>query len=157
MEFGIEEFVAHLLKLSVGGTVLTDSMLDYIGATVEKAAKAKFGEYQDEAGPFAGWAQLADSTMADRERQGYPADDPLLRSGETKDSIGHRIGHQEVEIGSDNQILEWLEVGTERMPPRSTLGGAAFKQAPKIVERLGVEMEVFLVGQGVFQGRMKIE
>lgn len=157
MHFNIDEFAEHLIKMSIGGTVLTDATLEYIGSTVEKAAKVKFGEYQSEAGPFVGWAQLADSTMRDREAQGYPEDEPLKRTGETMDSIGHRVGFQEVQIGSDSQILEWLELGTEKMPPRSTLGGAAFEQTPKIVERAGLALEAFLVGKGVFLGRMKIE
>jgi hypothetical protein len=154
-DFSLEGFAAHLVGLSLGGEVLTDNMLEYTGKTVEKAAKDKFGEYQDEAGPFAEWAPLAESTKQDRIAKGFPEDEPLLRTGDTRDSIGHRVGFQEVEIGSDSEILEYLEFGTEKMPARSTLGGAAFEQAPKIVERLGVEMTAFLSGTN--DRKIKIE
>ena len=155
-EFGIGEFAEHLVKLSVGGAVLTDHMLEYAAEKIEKAAKDKIGEYQPQAGPFGAWAQLASSTMDDRERKGFPEDEPLLRTGELRDSIEHNIGFQEAHIGSNSPIAEYQELGTDKIPPRSFLGGAAFEEAPKIVEMLGVEMKTYLVGEAVFEGKMKI-
>jgi hypothetical protein len=157
VEFSIDGMAKQFLSLSVGGVILDEAMLEYVGVTVEKAAKDKIGEYQGQAGQFVGWAQLADSTMDDRVRQGFSEDEPGLRSGKMRDSIEHKVGFQEVQIGSDDDNLVWFELGTVKQPPRSVLGGAAFEEAPKIVEHLGVAMEAFLIGKGVFQGRMKIE
>jgi HK97 gp10 family phage protein len=162
MNFGIATFAAHLVKLSIAGTILTDAMLEHVGAVVEKAAKDKIGDdEQAAAGPFASWAPLAQSTIEEKEYLGYvdhvSANDSLLRTGELRDSIEHKIGHQEVHIGSDSPVAEYQELGTSKIPPRSFLGGAAFEQTPKIIKKLGVEMEAFLIGKTVVGGRMKIE
>ena len=58
---------------------------------VEEEAKAEIGTYQDQAGPFIAWPELADSTKEDRTRQGFTENDPGLRSGAMRDSIGTAI------------------------------------------------------------------
>lgn len=150
----MDGFARHLISLTIGGTVLTDSMLERAAVKIEKAAKEKIGDYQPEAGPFASWAGLAESTKEDRERKGFSPDEPLLRTGALRDSIEHRIGFQEAHVGSDSPVAEYQELGTNKIPPRSFLGGALFEQAPKIVEQLGVAMEMYLAGRGI---RINIE
>ena len=103
---------------------------------VEKRAKEKIGEYQKQAGPFIAWPELAESTKADRARHGYPEDEPLLRSGEMRDSIGRAtsIDGLEVQIGSNSDIAVWQELGTQHIPPRSFLGGATAEKLHEIKE-----------------------
>lgn len=123
---------------------------------VKKDAKARIGEYHEAVGPFAGWQELADSTKADRTRQGFPENEPLLRTGEMRDSIGTRVDRDIAYIGSDSPIAEWQELGTVHIPPRSFLGAAAAANEEKIVEIIGKSAVASLTGDQVFQGELKI-
>ena len=145
-EFTIEGFTAHLQKLVAGMPALETAMLSRIGARVTTAAKEKIGEYQPESGPFAAWAPLAESTKEDRLRGGYSEDNPELRTGELRDLIEYVVVPPEVIIGSELDIALWQEMGTDKMPARSFLGGAAFEQAPILVAEAGAEMEAYLAG-----------
>lgn len=131
--------------------------LEKVGRIVEKRAKAKIGEYQDQAGPFVAWAELADATKEDRARQGYPDDEPLLRTGEMRDSIQHQVGSHEVQVGSNSDIAVYQELGTKHIPPRSFLGGAVVDEMDRVVDTVGHHAVAALVGQGVHGGRMLIE
>jgi HK97 gp10 family phage protein len=156
-EFGsMAAFAAHLMTAAVAVEKAESQMLDRIGKQVKKSAKAKIGEYQDAAPPFAGWAELADSTKADRVRRGYPEDEPLLRTGEMRESIGHKVRGNEVTIGSDSDIAVYQELGTEHIPPRSFLGGAMAEELPRLKEILGEGTVAALVGKNVFQGKLPI-
>ena len=147
MEFkSLGAFAAHLLALHARDKIVEHEALETACVQIEKRAKEKFGEYQAQAGQFAAWAPLAESTVDDRVSQGYSPDDPLLRSGETRDSIEHKVVGNEGHVGSDSDILLWLELGTEKMPARSTLGGAAFELGPTIAEEIGLEFVAFLSG-----------
>jgi hypothetical protein len=145
-EFTLDGFAKHLDGLVAGMPALELAMLETIGVTVENAAKDKIGDYQAEAGPFEAWAPLTEGTQDERERKGYAPDEPLLRTGELRASITHRVEPPVVEIGSDDPIAEYQELGTKNIPPRSFLGGAAFEQAPKLTAELGKEMELYLAG-----------
>jgi hypothetical protein len=90
-----------------------------------------------------GWPELSEYTQAERERQGYSPDEPLVRSGLTQDSFTY-----EAEMGSDGLSAEvivgirtntlrsfpydsrirdvgllmvWHEQGTATEPPRPVL------------------------------------
>lgn len=112
-------------------------MTDRIASRIEKDAKGELGTYQSEEYPFDAWASLADSTKKDRVRKGYTPDDPGLRSGEMRDSIGHLTDRNEAVIGSRSDHLVWFEQGTLNQPPRSVLGLAAVRsreRAQTIIE-----------------------
>jgi hypothetical protein len=145
-EFTIEGFTVHLQKLIVGMPVFELGVLQRIGARVTTATKDKIGEYQTQSGPFAAWAPLAESTKEGRLRAGYSEDDPLLRSGELRDSYEYVVVPPEVVIGSPLDIALWQELGTDRMPARSSVGAAAFEQAPILVGEAGVALEAYLSG-----------
>lgn len=145
-EFTIEGFAAHLNDLAETMPLVDAELLEQIGVVVEAAAKEKIGHYQDQSGSFETWPLLADSTLRDRTSKGYPADEPGLRSGEMRDSIGHRVTPPVVEIGSDDEHLLWFELGTVKQPPRSILGAAAFEKAPILAAELGKEMQGHLAG-----------
>lgn len=150
-------FALHLLTTAAAISAAEDKALESVGRLVEKEAKKKIGEYQPQAGPFVAWAWLAPATIDDKERKGFaPPDNPLLRSGEMRDSIEHARVGKEVHIGSNNDKAVWQELGTRRMPPRSFLGSAAFENVDKIVNRIGAATAMALAGQGVHNGNIDI-
>jgi hypothetical protein len=126
---------------------LNHRMLEKSAEIIEERAKEKIGEYQDQAGPFAAWAPLAESTLAEKEALGYaPPDNPLLRTGEMRDSIEHKVIGDEAHVGSDNDKALWQELGTASIPPRSFLGGAAFEKEREVVELIGENTAMLLAG-----------
>lgn len=124
---------------------------------LQKKVQEKYGEYQPGAGPFVAWAELAESTKADRESKGYSEDEPLLRTGEVRDSVERLVKDNEGYVGSNNDIAVYQELGTKNMPPRSTMGSAGVENAEAIVKIVGEGTVMALVGKQVFQGRIEIE
>ena len=157
-EFTMEGFARHLLAVAAAEQVVARRALEKCGKIVQKRAKEKIGEYQDQTGPFIAWPELAEFTKADRVRQGYPEDEPLLRSGEMRDSIERATSADgyEVQIGSNSDKAVWQELGTERIPPRSFLGGATADMLPEIKAILGRTVVAALVGDDVFERSMLI-
>jgi HK97 gp10 family phage protein len=114
---------------------------------IEETAKEEIGVYQAEAGPFPAWPSLADSTIADRVSKGFTPDDPLLRSGELRDSIVHEVEEWEATIGSTDPVMEFHEFGTSRMPPRPVMGPALVHNAEKVQQLIGhAAVSVFVGG-----------
>lgn len=86
--------------------------LEKAAAMLETKAKAAIGTYEY------GWPPLKEETVA-RKANG---DTPLLESGGLRESIHHTlISSEEAEIGSDDPIAEYQELGTPSIPPRSFL------------------------------------
>jgi phage gpG-like protein len=81
-----------------------------------------------------GWAALAESTIADKERKGYTAPAPLLRTGDMRDSIGITMGHRRAWVGSNDDVAVYQELGTNRIPPRSFIAKAAIESEDAIHE-----------------------
>ncbi len=147
-EFDLLGFAAHLVAVEAHMHHAEHAGLEQAAEIVEAEAKESFGHYQDAAGPFAAWADLASSTKRDRVAKGFPEDEPLLRTGEMRDSIRHTVEGKEAVIGSDNEYFAYQELGTERIPPRSTLGGAAVRKGEHIAELLGAKVVVAICGNG---------
>lgn len=148
-DFTLLGFAAFLGERLVVMDHETNEAMKKAAMLVEHEAKSEIGIYQDQAGPFAGWAELAQSTKDDRVAQGYSENDPLLRSGKVRDSIGHVAKGHEAVIGSNDDIAVMLELGTSRMPPRSFLGGAGFRKGPEVAKILGHGAVKALVGAEV--------
>lgn len=119
--------------------------LDHAGQIVEDKAKALIGTY--DADPR--WPELADATKEDRARQGFSDNEPLLRTGEMRDSIHHTVIGNTGHIGSDNDKAVWQELGTKSIPPRSFLKSAVISEAPAIEHAIGHTMHAHL-SSGVF-------
>lgn len=151
-----ESFSLHLVALVAIQPRVDNIALEKAAIVIETETKRRFGEYQDVAGPFGAWAELADFTKEDRVRKGYPEDEPLLRTGGLRDSYGHRVGDGVAYIGSDSPIAVAQELGTDRMPPRSTIGGAAVAKADLVAALIGEEVAISLAGEGVFARRVVI-
>lgn len=94
--------------------------IEAMAALICDEAKRVLGSYDY------GWQQLAPSTQADRVQHGFPANEPLLRSGELRDSIDYTvISNHEAEVGSNLDVAVFQELGTIHIPPRSFLAAAA--------------------------------
>jgi len=152
-------FAEHILKVALAEEIALRKGLSKAAKLVEKEAKSEIGTYQGAVGDFAAWADLAESTKEDRVRKGFSEDDPLLRSGELRDSIGMTMSTTglEAQIGSDLDIAVYQELGTEHIPPRSFLGGAMARKLPQIKTILGASVLAGLVGEEVHLGVLPIE
>ena len=114
-----------------------EEALSQAARLVQNDAKARIGDYQDGAGPFPAWENLADSTEAEKERLGYPLDAPLLREGDLRDSIVTERRGLEAVIGSKMAIAAYQEFGTDHIPPRPFLGPAAYERREAIKSIVG--------------------
>ncbi len=152
-------FSEHLLKIAAVEELLVRKAVSHCAKLVEKEAKAELGTYQEQTGPFIAWPELAESTKADRVKQGYAEDEPLLRTGEMRDSIGTTISTDglEAQIGSNDDRAVWQELGTEHIPPRSFLGGAMSRKLPEINQALGAAVYSALIGEKVHNHALLIE
>lgn len=126
------EFAEHLNKMIFNEAAQLHKGLKAAAKLIEKSAKSEFGTYQDSAGPFDEWKELADATKKDRVNKNFPENEPLLRTGALRDSITHQVEHLEAAIGSDSDIMIYQELGTKTIPPRPVLGPAAFRNKNKI-------------------------
>jgi len=115
---------------------------------IEREAKREIGAYQQAVGPFPAWAPLADSTEASKAAKGYPADAPLLATGEMRDNIGHEIHGSDAVIGSPDDRAVYHEFGTDKMPPRPVFGPAVYKNLEKLHFIIGTE-----VVKGIMDGK----
>ncbi len=120
------------------------------------------GRYPSSGGAVGQWAELAESTKEDKERQGYVfnADyNPLYREGDLKKSISAIAvtisGKTKIVLGSDSQIMFWQEFGTEKIPPRSVIGLTMFQYAPKITYYFGEMLVKWISNQPLNLKRLK--
>lgn len=117
-----------------------------VAVKVENTAKSEFGTYQEEVGAFPGWPELAEATKDDRVRQGFSENEPLLRTGELRDSIEHQVEGLEAVIGSPDERMAWHEFGTAKMPARPVLGPAVVRNKSAIEKLVGAALVTGLVG-----------
>ena len=143
-EFSLLGFVGHLAALVIETDRAEHDALDHAARIIQDEAKASVGTYQPQSGPFAAWAPLAEATKDDRVRRGYAADEPELRDGTLRDSIERTVGggrglglERVAEVGSNLDIMEFQELGTPNMPPRSILGGAAARKSDDVALVIG--------------------
>jgi hypothetical protein len=106
-------------------------------AILGKACQFIEDEAKDAIGTYYGWPQLAESTQERRVALGYSANDPLLRTGELRDSIGHVVEGDVGYVGTNDPVAPFHEFGTSRIPPRPFLGGALDAVGPKIEKMAG--------------------
>ena len=149
-DMSLTQFIGHLAAFHVRQQVIMYEAMDRAAALVQREARREIGAYQNGGGPFVAWAELADRTKADRVAQGFTENDPGLRTGEMRESIGRQVAHNGMQaaIGSNDDKAVWFELGTSRQPPRSFLGLAAFREERRIAEIQGRAMATTLVGGG---------
>ena len=107
---------------------------------VAEDARERIGSYQD------GWPHLAPSTVAEKTRLGYAGvpleggdggDNPLLRTGEMRDSIKTEATPRGFIVGSTDPVLGYQEFGTRTIPPRPVLGPALQHSLPAVGAVIG--------------------
>jgi HK97 gp10 family phage protein len=146
-------FAVHLMEREVATVVALQTGLHHVAKAIETSAKAEIGQYQASVGPFPAWEALADSTEAEKARLGYEPDAPLLRTGDLRDSITHRVEGFEAAIGSEDQVMVYHEFGTTKMPPRPVLGPAAIHNKHRIEKIVGAALMAGLVeGDVIHEG-----
>lgn len=123
---------------------------------VQREAKAELGRYQDAAGPFPAWAELADSTKDDRVRHGYPENEPGLRSGGMRDSIERNVQGRTGRVGSNDDKMVYFELGTPKQPPRSVLAGALIRKEDEVAKVIGHHFVGHLFGEQVVGGVLPV-
>lgn len=143
-DFG--EFAAFLLAMEPLTKVAIHRGLEKGAERIERAAKESIGTYQDAVGEFPAWAELAQATKDERVRLGYSENDPLLRRGDTRDSIESQIDGLDAVVGSESDILYWQEVGNEKLPPRPVLGPAALINEEHVVRDLSEAYAIAWLG-----------
>lgn len=140
-------FASHLGHLIAAEITAEHVALETASKHVQAKAKDKFGVYQPGAGDFAAWRQLAESTQAERERLGYPPNEPLLREGDLRDSIERTVHGSSAEVGSNDDVMVYQELGTKTILPRSVLGSTGFEQGPTVMRIIGEHVVLALGGR----------
>jgi hypothetical protein len=78
------------------------------------------------------WQPLADSTVEEKRRLGYAGQvsetDPLLRTGQVRDSIASTTGEAVIVLGATDPIAKLHEDGTMHMPARPVIGPTMFRE-----------------------------
>jgi hypothetical protein len=130
--------------------------LDAAGEIVKTEAQARIGKYHEAAGEFLAWAPLADATQAARVRQGFEANEPLLRTGDLRDAIevrpvpeGVRVGVLGGEMGPIAFAQEYgcMTHNGGIIPPRSFIRATAYLVAEKITGIIGARFGRALKGE----------
>ncbi|MGE1069479.1 hypothetical protein [Pantoea agglomerans] len=134
----LEQFARELSSSSARIATGLESSFRVIVKEIEETAKEEIGVYQPAYGPFDAWAPLAESTKADRIRQSYSEDEPLLRSGELRESIQSEVVGLAAIVGTKSKIGLWQEVGTKHIPPRPFIGPAYVRKIDPLMEAIGV-------------------
>lgn len=130
-------FALHLAQTHINEQKSLERGLEKVAKAIEESAKSQFGTYQRRAGPFGAWPTLAESTQEDRARHGFSPDEPLLRTGELRESISHEVKGLNAVVGSTSDVMVYQELGTAKIPPRPVLGRAAVRRKKLIKKILG--------------------
>lgn len=147
MEFDdLDNFADHLAMVVMPNIPKAlEAGMEELGEEVVRIAKAKFGHYQRAVYKFPRWAPLSSVTRESRVAQGFSEDEPLLRTGATRDSIGYRVDGDDLVVGSSEPTMVYHEVGTKTEPPRPVLGPALYEARNDIREILGRATAIALV------------
>jgi len=141
-------FGRHLMATAAIGEEVTHHIAEKSAEIIKKDAQARIGEYQGYTGPFNSWAPLAEATVADRVAQGFTPDDPLLRTGELRESIEAVAKGGEAVVGSTSDIALYQELGTDKIPPRPFLGPAIYDSKLSIGELAAKTIVAWVSGMG---------
>jgi HK97 gp10 family phage protein len=119
--------------------------LDVAAKMICDEAKHVIGTYEYD------WPKLAESTQAERERKGYPANEPLLRTGAMRDSISYTITEpgKKALIGSPSDIAVYQELGTSTIPARPFLMPSVIYCQHKAEAAMGAIIGAALTGNSI--------
>ena len=138
MLINLLDFAAELGKVSAVMLVEQHLGLEEAAKIVEAEAKRRIGRDDN------GWPPLAQATIDYKSEHGFTgrvsATDPVLRTGELRDSIEHTVGELEAVVGTDNDHAIYQELGTSKAPPRPFLGPAAIAKSDEIALEIGAHI-----------------
>lgn len=149
---------AATLTLEVEGALhemLVVATKELLGET-----RKTFGEYQAGSGVYPDWPELAQATKDDRAAQGYTENDPLLRTGDLRDSYYAQVEGLQGGVGSDEEKALAMEVGDPRhnVPARSTLGLTFARAEEQTFKRSGDSLAaIIMYGRGRTRRRINSE
>lgn len=147
MTRNLTSLAALALELGHAQEVIVRDGLKGAAELIVEDAREQIGHYQAAAGAYPAWEPLAESTEDEKARVGAPAEAPLLRFGDLRDSFrSESLGPEEAIAGSIDPVMEYHEFGTAKMPPRPVIGPAVFKNAEKIAQRVGENAVDAIVG-----------
>ncbi|MFC2248735.1 hypothetical protein ACETRX_03835 [Labrys portucalensis] len=139
-ELTLVSFAALLTQVVESLPAARHEALEQAAVVVEKESKRVIGTYEY------GWRQLRESTQDGRASAGFPPNEPLLVTGELRESIEHNSDTNDAHIGSNNEKAIWQELGTTGIPPRSFLAMAAARKEKEVVDILGGAGYQLLIG-----------
>lgn len=146
-------FAAFLAAKANTLTATKTQALGKAAKIVQADAKYRIGQYQNDTGPFPAWDPLTPGTIQDKQRQGFGVPDPLLRTGQMRDSIDIEVGEDGFAVGSRDPIARYQELGTEgpnpapdgyHVPPRPFLGPALYENREEVVKSVAVDLVAWL-------------
>jgi hypothetical protein len=128
------EYAAHLREAAAMTRPMLEAIVKETASACADQAKDYIGHQQQ------GWAPLAPSTVQQKRSLGSrpPDYEPLLRTGEMRDTIqGVGIGLTGI-VGSSSKLALWQELGTPNakhpIPPRPFLALAVHEMAIPMLE-----------------------
>lgn len=105
----------HFAELAATGDIKVALAAHICAENTRRRAHDIFGDPQK-------LQTLADATQTERERLGYPANEPLVRTGELRDSLKVKAEGPVAVVGSELEMMAWHEFGISRTPSRPVLG-----------------------------------
>jgi phage gpG-like protein len=147
--FSLLGFVAHLETIKRDMHTLGPMIIEKACAMVAAEARRVIGKGYDD------WPALKPETMAERVRLGFKANEPLLRTGQLRDSIEWNSQGNQGWVGSNDPVAVWQELGTSRIPPRPFLAGAAAAMGPKIEKMAARAVIATMAGRGLHSAEMR--
>jgi hypothetical protein len=131
MKISLKDFLTVLPTLEKQMHAAIQAELVAIAPQIVETAQTKIGVYQD------GWPPLASSTQKDRENLGFSPDDPLLRSGDLRNSYNAIVTDHHITVGSSDTKAEYVEIGTATIPPRPVTLPSVYENLDELKEKLG--------------------
>jgi phage gpG-like protein len=148
----IGSFVNFLTaEVAVSADTGRKAALEALAKIIAAECKRVIGTYE------LGWPQLAEATQAERERLGYSANEPLLREGTLRDSIGYEIvkpGELAI-VGSTSEIAVYQELGTSTIPARSFLAATAAQKGEAAAKIAGGIVAAAIASGRLFRGELR--
>lgn len=117
----IDEAILAFGELTAGLVLESHHALERSADILLHEAQSEIGVYQTAIGPVEAWAELSEDRKAERLREGWTENDPLLASGRLQQSITKTVEQKAAAVGSPLDEAVWMEEGTEKVPARSFL------------------------------------
>jgi HK97 gp10 family phage protein len=148
--FTLLGFIAHLENVEHNMHAIGPGIIRKACEMIAAQARAAIGHEHEM------WPALAPSTIEDRVKKGFAANEPLLRTGALRDSIQWTTSASGMEgaVGSNSPIAVYQELGTSRIPPRSFLVSSVISMESKIQHMAARAVVAVLAGRGLHSSEL---